>query len=253
MWTLMAGPAGQRAGFFIGDDFTGFGEAAANVYVGEAGMYTSYEDTGADITPMATETGGVIQFSTTAATDNDEAWLCPGEATSVLGAISDTADADKLTIFETRVRFPAITAQNVFFGLSEEGCAAADTKDDDGDLAAAKDLIGFDVNEDDPDAVAFVYQLASGGLVTPIAITQTLVADTWYKFGFVYDPKAESAYRITVYVDNVANGTYVTGTNIAAATFPDGEELNFLAGIKESAATAVTFDMDWWAFYQDAS
>ena len=80
---------------------------------------------------------------------------------------------------------------------------------------------------------------------------QDVVAATWYKFGFVYDPTAPATQRVTSYVDNVAQGTFITQTNIETAEFPDSDLLKFCATIKVGADTvADTFDMDWWAFGQ---
>ena len=44
--------------------------------------------------------------------------------------------------------------------------------------------------------------------------------------------------------------TYVTGTNIAADTFPDGEELALLLATKVGAAAESKFQMDWWRVAQ---
>lgn len=256
IWNRVAGqalsPDGYSNWYFAGDDFLSFGPSRAvdtNVgfYAGAGGLYKSYEDTGATIAQIATASGGVVNIAVDA-DDNQEAWLQSGAGAGVLGAISDTAGSDKMMLFECRFRPSQVTAGNFFLGLSEEGLAAADTKDDSGDLAS-KDFIGFDVNEDAPTSLSFVYRKAGQSLVTPIANCQTLVAATWYKAGFVYDPFAPTSKRISIYIDNVEEGTYVTGTNIAAATFPDGEELAFLAGVKNVTDT-MSLDLDWWFFAQ---
>jgi hypothetical protein len=256
LWSRVDGqelsPDGASNGYSIGDEFLSFGatfDVASNVgrYASEAGGYKSYEDTGAAISQVASVVGGAVAISIDA-DDNQEAWLQSGGGTGVLGKISDTAGEDKLLIFEARFKTSQITAGNLFLGLAEEGLAAHETMTDDGDLAS-KDLIGFAVNEDAPSTLTFVYRKAGQALQTPIASLKTLVADTFYKVGFVYDPRAVPSQRIRVYVDNVENGTYVTATNIAAATFPDGEELAFLAGVK-NATDIMTLTLDWWNFYQ---
>ena len=78
----------------------------------------------------------------------------------------------------------------------------------------------------------------------------TMVADTFMKLGFVYDPLAPTAKRITVYVDGVASTTYVTGTNIATATFPDGEEMSPIMHLKAAADDDFTLTADWVQCYQ---
>jgi len=251
VWAKLFGsalsPDGASNAYDIDDDFLSFGAAAAGLYVSEGGLYKSYEDTGAAISQIATEVGGVINISVDA-DDDQEAWLASGANTGVLGKISDTASADKLLIFEARFRPSQIAAGNLFIGLGEEGLAAENTIDDSGDLAS-KDLIGFAVNEDAPSTLTFVYRKAGQALQTPIASLATLVAATWCKVGFVYDPNADPSKRISVYVDNEESDTHVTATNIAAATFPDGEELAFLVGVK-NVTDIMSIDLDWWKFAQ---
>lgn len=250
----MLAPDGTLRGRVIIEDFTTFGGlVASNVgqYSGEAGHYTSYEDTGGSIKQLATEPTGVIRLLTDN-TDNDENWLCSGGATSILGMISDTAGSDKLTGFSARVR-PNFVADNEmawFVGLTEEGLAAADTKADNTGVLADKDFIGFDVVQANGDALNVVYRKSGGAQQTVISGVQALTAATWYNVGLLYDPKAPTTQRIKFFVDNVVQSTYVTGANIAAATFPDGEELNFLIGMKNGSGAIASLDCDGWGFFQ---
>jgi hypothetical protein len=55
-----------------------------------------------------------------------------------------------------------------------------------------------------------------------------------------------------VYADNEPSSTYVTATNMDAATFPDGVMMAFAAAVKNGSAAASTLTLDWWAFYQEA-
>lgn len=240
-----------NSGKFVFDDFLTFGgTVATNVgtYASGGGAYLSYEDTGGSIAQLATSVLGEVKL-TTDTTDNDEVWMQPGGAASVLGAISNTAGNDCLLIFEARVKLSQITSGNAFVGLSEEALAAADTITD-ADALADKDLIGFAQLAADLDAFAFVYRKAGQTAQTKIAVAHTIVADTYVKLGFVYDPLAPAAKRITIYVNGTDIGVYVTATNIAAATFPNAEELNALFGVKNGAAAAKALTVDWWAFYQ---
>lgn len=248
LWGKISGqgytPDGQTPGFFVSDNFL-----LTKIDGDNTNGYGLYADTGGTVTQLATASGGVIRI-TTDTTDNDEVWISAGAATGVFGAVSDTAGSDKLTVFETRVRFPQVgNTYNAIIGLSEEGLAAADTVTDAGALAS-KDLLGFWVLEADGDALNFGYRKAGQTAQTTISGVQALVANTWYKLGFVYDPAAPESKKISVFIDNVEQSTYVTATNIAAATFPDGEELTFLAGVKNQTTTASALDIDWWAFYQ---
>ena len=240
---------GQDVFFF--DDFLNYGVMAAG-YAASAGGYAHYIDTGDTIASIATENKGVIKFLTDT-TDNDECWLSSGGNTGTMGVISDTVGSDLKLWFECRIRLTQIgNTYDMFVGLAEEGLAAADTVTDAGAMAD-KDFLGFNVLEADGDAINVAYKKEGQTVQTAIAGIKVPVAATWYKLGFVYDPSAASAKRISFYVDGVENGTYITGTNIAAATFPDGEELALLAGVKNGGGAASSFDMDWWAFAQVAA
>jgi hypothetical protein len=261
IWSrLMGGNLSQDSlltGYFAGDDFLTFGDTyavASNLgrYASGGGCYRTYEDTGDSVAMVVDEVGGVVELLTDT-TDNDEVWMQPGNLTTVLGKISDTAGADKMMLFEARIKASHVTnTLNWFVGMSEEGLAAADTVSDAGALAD-KDFIGFWVLEADGDALKFGYNKAGAGGVTTLATYGTaLSADTYIKVGFAYDPSPhiKPAKRISFYVDNVEQTTYATDTLIAAATFPDAEELNMLVGVKNGSAAAKSVSLDWWAFYQ---
>lgn len=259
LWDMAYGqglsPDGLANAYCVGDDFLNFGSiatgisgATAGVVHGGYGWYTDTATSACSISPIATAVGGVARIQV-ATTDNHEAWLTSGGNAGVLGVISGTAGADKRLIFETRVRFGQIVTHNAFIGLSEEGLAAADTITDAGAMAS-KDFIGFQVAEGAASTLTFTYRKAGQTQQTPIASLQTLVASTWYKLGFIYDPAARPSKRIRVFVDNVENATTVSATDIAAATFPDAEELAFLAGVKTASTASPYMDIDWWNFWQ---
>lgn len=253
IWSRVSIPADPRGGFTFFDNFHSFaGAVSTNVgtYNGAAGAYRSYEDTGGSIAQLATNRNGVVRL-TTDGTDNDEVWIQPGGATTVLGAVgSSFANGNTLPLlFETRFKISQITSGNLFLGLSEEGLAAADTITDAGALAS-KDFLGFAMLEDAAATLKFIFRKAGGAAVT-VATVKTLVEDTWYKVGFAFDPNGLAANKITIYLDGVDIGTYVTSTQLALATFPLDEELNILAGVKNSAAAALALDLDWVGFHQD--
>lgn len=251
-------PDGFSNGFYVGDDFLRFADwspASAGTTtlpsttvpgVNGYAVYTDTTTTAASIVRLNNASGGVVRLGTSA-TDNHQAVLC---TEGVYGAISDAAGSDKLTVFEARVRFGQIAEHGAFIGLTEEGLNANDTLVDDTGALPSKDLIGFHVDTAGPTALDFVYRKAGQTAQVVIAGVQTIAADTWYKLGFVYDPSAPDSKKIAVYVDNVEQSTYVTATDIAAATFPDGEELGFLATVKTGEAGSKTLDLDWHNFFQ---
>lgn len=254
--TQMYSPDGSL-GFTVMDDFRSFGKSTAvssNVgrYVsGGAGvLWYSYEDTGDSIAQIATDKHGVVAVATDG-TDNDEAWMQMGDAACVSAIISDTAGDDKLLVFEARVKVSSVTdtKMNMFVGLMEEGRAVADTVTDAGALAD-KDYIGFTILEGDGDALKFVYKKAGQTAQTVLTYGTAIEADTFYKLGFVFDPDAPADQRIKIYVNGSEQSTYVTATQIAAATFPDGEELSPIFGMKNAAAEAMTASIDWIGLHQ---
>lgn len=244
-------PDGHAPSRFIYDDFDCFvaGEAVtsnAATYVSSSGAWTSYEDTGGTIAQIATDENGVVVL-TTDADDNQENWLGRGSATSVCGLISDTAGDDKFMAYECKFKTSAVVG-NLFVGLTEEGLAAADTITDAGAMAD-KDLIGFYALEGAPTTLKFGYKKA-GQTIQDVATVKTIAADTYYNVGFIYDPAADPTQRIRVYVDNAeVVAARVTATNIAAATFPDGEELNLLFGHK-NVTDITALSLDGFGFYQ---
>ncbi len=258
LWARVNGQSftgdGFNQGYLMGDDFRAFGASAAvssNVgrYTSNGVQYRSYEDTGDAIAQIATNYQGAITL-TSAATDNNESWLQPGAAGSVSSVISTTSGDDKLVIFDVRFKIGTLAETALFMGLTEEGLAAADTLVDDTGALASKDMIGFHIPTHASVATcSFVYRKAGQAAVTVISGLKTMVADTYYNMGFIYDPQAEAAKKIKVFLDNVEQTTYVTSTNLAAATFPNGEELQPLFGYKQGAATSRVITVDGWALY----
>jgi hypothetical protein len=261
LWAKIYGsmmePDGGGRLVFAGDDFLAVKDADTYTDLFSEMGYSSYIDTGGTLVQLADEIGGVLGL-TNDNTDNDEVWLQAGQATSVFGAISDTAGSDFLTAFECRVKVSSIAddVASVFCGLAEEGCPANSMKTDNTGVLASKDYIGFDtvhVNSGTAGTnalVNFVYRKAGQTAVALIESVHTLVADDFVKLGFLYDPKAPAAKRIKVFVNNVEQATYGTATQIATATFPDGEEMAPLFGIKNGSGTADELALDWWAYAQ---
>jgi len=249
----MMSSSGDKRLVLIGDDFLAMNHLAttyANVN-SEVG-YTAVIDAGGTITQLVDEKGGVIAL-TTDGTDEDEIWIAAGDGTGHLGMISDTAADAHLTAFECRFKISSITdaVMSMFVGLAAPGSAAVEfVVDATGALKATTQLIGFRTLLDG-DLISFVWQaVADSAVVIGISSAKVPVADTFMKLGFVYDPEAPAAKRITVYADNVELSTYVTATQIAAATFPDAEALTFRAAQKQIGATAGELALDWWAFGQ---
>ena len=252
-------PDGSGAGFGLLDDFENFGSVTATGQNNGYYAYIEVDATVGAVQNVADHSGGVLKLLTSTDTsdgDNHNTVLTTGGNVGTLGAISDTAGSEKLTIFESRIRLPSVTDGDgsIFVGLGEEGLAAnaPPIRDSSGHSLSDDDLSGFYIGEDDNDSLKFVYRKNGGAVQTVLTYGTGLAADTWYNVGFVYDPSEPTSRRITIFVDNEEQGTYVTGSNIAASTFPDGEELAMVACIKGSANNdPQNFLMDGWAFYQE--
>lgn len=158
-----------------------------------------------------------------------------------------------LVYFETRMKVASIADNSCAFfaGLGQGLVADNDLVDDTGALAAAKAYIGIRRLNDDGDKTDIVFQAASQTLNAVITNASTLVANTYFKFGFRYDPWAvDSAKRIKFFLDGVEQSTYVTDTEINAATFPEGEALTPMLLTKVGTAAESIVTVDWVAAIQ---
>jgi len=203
------------------------------------------------------EKGGVLRVSATTA-DNDETWIELNTKASYV--ISDTAADETELRWEARCRVNSIVddVAAVAIGLADL-LAAGDNKvqaDDTGELAAALDFLGFrslHVNAGTAGKNAiidWVYQITSGTQQDVKTSAHTIVASEWFKVGCIYRPESKTAKRISGFVNGVNLGSYVTGANIAAATFPDGVLLTPLLGLKTGSAATAYLDCDWFRIMQ---
>lgn len=214
--------------------------------VSQMGLIT-LQDTGVTIQGDPTQPG-VMQWGGQDA-DNDAGILTAAGNVGTSFLLSDSDPRD--VWFEVGLRKSSIGNNSMAFfaGLTEEGMAAATNTLLATDSAALsdKDLIGFHVTQAAGATVTFVYNKAgAGGVTVKIASLATMVATTWIKLGFKYRPSAPTERRISIYVNGQVQTTYVTGANIAAATFPDGEELVPTLAFKKGEATISTADVRLW-------
>ena len=212
-----------------------------------SGGYYTYQDTGVLISSLTgpadlDDAIGVFRISGNDA-DNDEGHI---QFTSeVFNCDNATGNTAKI-LFETRIKKSTVADNGVaFFAGLINGPVAADHLIDDtgvlGDFAA----IGFRLLQDNGEELDTVYKAAGQTQAEVQANCATIVANTWVNLGFAYRPAADDNNKITFYVNGAPQTTKVTKTNMDAATFPEGEELHFLAGIKNSSGAANTLDIDW--------
>ena len=209
---------------FFFDDFGNFSQeiSAQNI-----AQYASYIDTGVTIKSLAVQDlsegeHGILEVAGNDA-DNDEGSITTGGNVGTIGLISDTAAQAKRLAFECRIKKASVddNACAFFIGLSEEGLAAADTLVDNTGELADKDFCGFRVKQDNGEELDFAWSKAGDATaVQEHAALTSLVADTWVKLGFLYDPDAPTAKRIKIFIDGVEQTSYVTGAQIAAEKGP---------------------------------
>lgn len=271
LWQRMSGgidsPDGGHGNEFF-DDFLNFYPVTLTTVAGQLQpgngyfMFTDVDATAGFIKPLVGTTGGVIRMSSSTdsadGADHDTVLTCQGNV-ATQAVISDTAGSDKKLIFEARWKVSSITdaAGSFFMGMTEFGLAATNTPIQASTPQVISDdsAIGFFIGEDDNDALDIVYRKNGSAIKSLFTYGTALVADTYIKTGFVYDPKAEASKRITFYIDGAEQGTYVTATQIASSTsptFPDAVALVMTAACKGSVdAVPALLDMDWWGFWQE--
>lgn len=241
---------GKKNGLLFFDDFENFSQHITDQDVQK---YASYIDSSATIKQLAGVVGGVAEMANNG-TDNDETVLATH---GPMVQLSTTASTAFRTVFECRWKKASVAnnAHAAFIGLAfDHGNGVPLSKtlcltDDDGALGAFS-FLGFHVDHADGDALDFVYKAAGQSAVVLIAGVQALAADTYYKLGFDFDPRAGVDYRIKVCVDNEFSTTYGTHTQMSAATFPDDEPLGLCWAGKVGAGAASKAQLDWWKLCQ---
>lgn len=255
--TQAINPDAAGAGYGSHEDFCGFGIGTAvssNVayYQGDAGGYKAYEDTSQTILPVQTESGGVIRFSL-AATDNVEVAMQLGmNAATTSAPYVVTSGATKPLYYEVCFRPTAAASDfdscGMYFGLGSVNIPANSAiVDDTMALAATTGFIGFSTVDGSPKAT---YKAASQTAASITLSTTALVTATWYQFGFYVDPLGPASQRVHLFWQGEEVATFITDTNIAAATFPSAVQLSPVLAFKNGDATARTVDFDWVRVWQ---
>jgi len=236
---------GLGGGRFFFDDFMNH---PAHISTQTIGNYASYIDTGVTLKQSPSDqTGAVVVLGNNA--DNDEGSMISGGGAGGMVALDATGSGR--IAFECRCKKEVIVDNGLgfFIGLSEEGSQAGNALVDDTGAVADKDFVGFSNLADDGDSLDFTWK-TNGQTVQVHADIATMAADTYMKMGFLYDPAHPADKRIKIFIDNgVEETVYVTSTQMAAATFPDDEELCLFFATKMLTAdtTARAFTLDWWA------
>lgn len=243
---------GPRNAYFFYDDFlSGVSDATVTTAAYHA-PYDLFAESGASFTGSTDVDGGAVQM--VAGTTADANCIMNLGAGVLPFVISDGSSEDYLLCFEARIKISTIAddVSSFFVGLADARAADSIITTSQGSTIDSAwgntDMIGYWRGDDDGDGLNFGYGATGQTAQQVLADAHTLVADTFVKVGFRYDPKAIAAERISLWVNGSKKSTYVTATNIAAATFPDDEEMTMVAAImNDDGSTASTLSIDWWA------
>jgi len=239
------------------DDFQDFPLIGTQTTQIGHGKYKLYAAAGCAVTRVSAVNSVELQggaLSITMDTDNDEASIAQSYPTYYLS--NSIATSGKLW-FECCYAQNSIVTNlaSTFFGLAEVDAftLASNVPHNSGDaIDASGSMIGFRIEEDGLGVVDTVYSDRATSF-TNIGDTEggTLAANVFSKFGFVYDPAADTARRVVFYANNLELTTKLTGAALTALTNLDANPLGLLWSVAaDSAGTSFAGYMKWWRIAQ---
>jgi hypothetical protein len=203
--------------------------------------YKFFGSAGATIVQETDEDGGV--WTLTETTTNESVSMA---TESVPFRVANTK---KIIGFECRIKVSTIndTGGNFFFGLHEDQSLAAAVPISASGTMVDANFIGFQRLEADGDVVEATYKANGVTQVVPVADAKTLVADTYVKCGFLYDPDIDDQLRFFINGLELA----VTATVDALGTTGPYDVNMGLCGCHAAGATTPgSTSIDWWKAYQ---
>lgn len=266
---IFGGPNSPDVGYGIWDDFIAWPGVPATNMGNWGGQWRAYVDTAMTCEQYLANylgvTGGVPGKGIAAVmttTDNLEVWLqAGGTSTTATGGapfvLSDTPLNCRKLCFEVRFLVTTITTLDAgwFLGLGEPGMAVENTIADAGTLVS-KDFIGLFKPEANTTGVDIVYDLAGAAAVNTHADDfQTIAINTWYKFGFMFEPMshlsgANEVSQVRFFWNGVEDTAHVLThadiTNAVLADFPDAQPMHVLLGQKSgNTGSDAWLKIDW--------
>lgn len=238
--------AGEREGAVFFDDFLRMPAFAA--LDADLHLYATYSDTGNTIQQAADSEFGVLEMKTDATGGDDDVIITTGgNVGGMVKFIKRATDVPHLIAFECRVNKSSITTGAMFVGFAEEGLASSSGLIQTDNAMENKDFLGFHMAGANADMDVLYNKESGADPTTVITTADTIVADTYVKWGLLYDYRSSNAQQVAVYIDGVVQATYITKANIdVTADFPAGEEMALYFAGKNTSAAANTFRMDWW-------
>ncbi len=236
-------------GFFLFDDFNNQPDVAAGAQA-LYGDYKGFASTGGSVVNVAAVAGGQKVFSS----DGDDEGASLAQAALPVMISRD----HKLLCAEFRVKFSTIADANMgaVLGLWEQQTLSATVPIAAAGTLADANFVGFHRLEADGDKLDIVYKANGVTQVTLLADAVTLVADTFVKIGFRFEPRTSKggAWYIRFFVNNVelipTAGRYQI-PSAAGTDFPNDVILGLCAAMLNNTGTSPgTMTMDWWALGQ---
>lgn len=211
---------------------------------------------GANVSGVSTVTTGAISIGALGTpADNDACTMMLGTTSGYMFS-QTAANARRLYMeFRFRVNTIANDIAGFFLGLAGPatyGATAGLLAANADDVADSVSCFGLLRPANDGDAWDLIYQDASQTSPTVVLADAIVpVADTWYKFGFLFDPDADTASRIKFWIDGSRSSTVVSATSMAAAAFPLDVALCPTIAYKSGSTTTAAMQVDWIHALQD--
>lgn len=242
IWTRLDALS-ERDGRTVGlwDDFVGFGKTWGTT----EGNYTPYYKTFGSSGAAATDgdaVGGVLVM--TEATENE------GMAIGTHGLPFQIINTGGMLGFEARIKCSTINdaAGGMFVGLMDQQTYAVGIPITTGGvILTTGNFVGWYRIEADGDMLDAICQENGETLVTVKADAHTLVADTWVKVGFLFEPEKK---LVTYFKNGVPLAETKAVSDTAGSAFPNDVRLGMCFGFTSGATTPSVWSMDWWKCYQ---
>jgi hypothetical protein len=208
--------------------------------------FKAFGDTGATISAVAAQAGGV-----TLASDGDN------EGASIASMVLpfQISRSHKRLAFEARIKTSTIadTKHGFFLGLAGTATLSATVPITAAGALADINLCGFHRLEGDGDYVDTVYKADGVTQVTVQSDAQVLAADTYIKLGFRYEPVGDlGSYYLRFFANGLPLSTAYQVASAAGTDFPNDVPLGFIfAVLNATASTPGSTTIQWAQIAQD--
>lgn len=226
---------GVKDGYHLFDDFLSGPRVAAGAE-GVAGLYRGFASTGG-LVASSDEIGGVLDLSS----DGDD----EGASFRMSGCPFQISRNHGKLWFECRVKTSQIadTKHGIFVGLMADVALTATSPIAAAGTLADVNFVGFHRLEADGDQFDTVYRADGVTQVTLQADAVAVVADTYVKLGFVFNPRDGV---LTFYKNGTKLATTYTIPTAAGTDFPNDVRLGFvIAVLNATASTPGSSKIDW--------